>query len=173
MRFEGRDKRQETRDKRSVSLLLAVFLASASLAAAAPVSKPTLEQVGNQVECQCGCVTLLNRCPHLPSECESRAEMQTVILADIQKGKTDRAILHDLVERFGVHVLASPPATGFDLTVWVLPGVILIVGLGIVVAIVCRWRAKVSAKEEPSIPIDPKIVAAVDEEMNKIGTMRN
>lgn len=94
--------------------------------------------------------------------------MQTAILADIQKGEANPAILKDLVDRFGVHVLASPPATGFNLTVWVLPGVALIIGLAIVLAIVRRWRAKVVAAREPApdAPMDPKIMEAVEEEMN-------
>jgi cytochrome c-type biogenesis protein CcmH/NrfF len=163
------------RFKRSVTLLAAGLFAAASMAATGPGSKPTLEQVGNQVYCQCGCVTLLNRCPHLPSECESRAQLQTVILSDIQKGKTDPAIVQDLVGRFGVHVLAAPPAAGFDLTAWVLPGVILLIGLGVVLAVVRRWRAKVSgaAKEEPPAPVDAKIMAAVEEEMSRIEAMND
>ncbi|MGH9354394.1 MAG: cytochrome c-type biogenesis protein, partial [Terriglobia bacterium] len=116
-----------------------------------------------------------NHCPHLPSECQSRAQMQTVILKDVQQGKANPAILQDLVDRFGVHVLASPPATGFNLTVWVLPGVALIIGLAIVLLIVRRWRAKVSApaEEEPAGPVDPKIMAAVEEEMNRVGTTKD
>lgn len=160
-------------------MLAAVGMWAISALAATPASKPTLEQVGNQVYCQCGCVTVLNHCPHLPSECQSRAQMQSVILTGIQQGKTDPSILKDLVDRFGVHVLASPPATGFNLTVWVLPGVALIIGLGIVLLIVRRWRSKVSgAREEapggpPDGPIDPKVMAAVEEEMNKVGTTKD
>lgn len=159
------------RSSKTLALPAAALLVGVLTAmAATPGAKPTLEQVGNQVYCQCGCVTVLNHCPHLPSECQSRAQMQTAILADIQQGKADPAILKDLVDRFGVHVLASPPATGFNLTVWVLPGVALIIGLAIVLAIVRRWRAKVVAVREPvpDGPVDDKIMAAVEEEMNDL-----
>ncbi len=152
-----------------------LFLAPAM--ASAPAAKPTLEQVGNKVYCLCGCVTLLNRCPHLPSECQSRAEMQAVIRAGIQKGETGPAILNDLVRRYGLKVLASPPAAGFDLAVWVLPGVALIAGLVIVLLIVKRWRARVAgtaaAASAEAPPVDPKILAAVEEEMNQIGPLKH
>ncbi len=156
-------------------MLLAVGMFAIGALGATPGSKPTLEQVGNEVYCQCGCVTVLNHCPHLPSECQSRAQMQTVILKDVQQGKANPAILQDLVDRFGVHVLASPPATGFNLTVWVLPGVVLIIGLAIVLLIVRRWRAKNSAPTEEGTagPADPKIMAAVEEEMNRVGTTKD
>lgn len=100
--------------------------------------------------------------------------MQGMILTDIKQGKTDKAILADLVGNYGVHVLASPPAAGFDLTVWVLPGVGLILGLILVTVFIRRWRAKV--KTGPSAPdpaIDPKVMAEVEKEMQKAGTAKD
>ena len=161
------------RSSAAVCVFAVVFAAPAL--ANTPASKPTLEQVSNQVYCLCGCVTLLNRCPHLPSECQSRAELQAVILKDIQQGKTDKAILDDLVSRYGVRVLASPPAAGFDLAAWILPGVALLIGLAAVLVIVRRWRARVAAAsgEEEPVPADPTIAAAVEEEMRRIESLRD
>ncbi|MGH9395338.1 MAG: cytochrome c-type biogenesis protein CcmH [Terriglobia bacterium] len=158
-----------------IVMLLAVGMFAIGAIAASPAAKPTLEQVGSQVYCMCGCVTTLNHCPHLPSECQSRAGMQTLILKDIKQGKDDKGILADLVDQNGVHVLASPPSAGFDLTVWILPGVGLIIGLLIVLIIVRRWRAKVSGGETPAAeaPIDPKIMAAIEEEMHKTVTTKD
>lgn len=135
-------------------------------------AKPTLEQVGNQVYCLCGCVTTLNRCPHLPSECANRAQVEALILKDIQQGKSDPAILQDLSQRYGVKILASPPAKGFDLTVWILPGIGLVIGLIFVVLIV-RWlrRKPLNPSQAASAPIDPKIMAAVEEEISKIESL--
>lgn len=142
----------------------------AACAVAANTPKPTLDQVGDQVYCQCGCVTTLNHCPHLPSQCQSRAAMQGVILNDIQQGKDDKGILADLVDQYGVRVLASPPSSGFNFTVWLLPGVGLLIGLIIVLILVRRWRRKVlSDRAAPdSASVDPKIMAAVEEEMGRI-----
>ncbi len=162
--------RSQTLHKACCVILLAVGMFAGRAMAAPSTAKPTLEQVGNQVYCMCGCVTTLNHCPHLPSECESRAGMQALILKDIKQGKDDKGILVDLVDQNGVHVLASPPAAGFNLTVWVLPGIGLLVGLLIVLLLVRRWRARASASAPApdDVPIDPKIVAAIEEEMHKI-----
>lgn len=161
------------RSKFCFSILVLSFLAVAATSLLAqPKAKPTLEQVGSQIYCLCGCVTTLNRCPHLPSECANRAQVEALIVKDIQQGKSDPAILQDLSQRYGVKILASPPAKGFDLTVWILPGVGLIVGLILVVLIVRRLRRKpLDSSQAASAPIDPKIMAAVEEEMNKIDTM--
>jgi cytochrome c-type biogenesis protein CcmH/NrfF len=152
---------------------LAACLQTAALPIAPTTPKPTLEEVGNQVYCLCGCVTTLNRCPHLPSECASRAQMQDLILKDIDQGKSEAAILQDLTERYGIRVLASPPAQGFDLTVWVLPGIGLIIGLIIVVLIVRKWWRKPKTPQASSVALDPKIMAEVEEEMNRMESWKD
>jgi cytochrome c-type biogenesis protein CcmH/NrfF len=153
---------------------LAIVLAMAALAAAATVSavaapKPTMESIESKVYCLCGCVTTLNHCPHLPSECASRAQMEALIRQDIREGKSEKAILSDFVAIYGVRVLASPPAHGFDLAVWTLPGIGLVVGLILVIVIVKRWRQRLqplAAADEPET--DPKLMAAVEEEMKNL-----
>jgi cytochrome c-type biogenesis protein CcmH/NrfF len=141
------------------------FILEGSALAVQP--KTSLEKVGSQVYCQCGgCVTTLNHCPHL--QCGSRAEITATILKDIHQGKDEPAILQDLARRYGVQVLASPPAKGFDLAVWVLPGFALVIGLFAVVLIVRHLRSKSTPeppKDEP--PIDAKIMAEVEEEMDR------
>ncbi|HLI29659.1 MAG TPA: cytochrome c-type biogenesis protein CcmH [Terriglobia bacterium] len=153
---------------------LAVGMVMAAQGFAASQTKVTLEGVGSKVFCLCGCATTLNHCPHLPSECQSRAEMQALILADIRQGKNEPAILQDLTNRYGVRVLAAPPTNGFDLTAWVLPGFGLVLGLGIVVIIVSRWRRKPSASfaSASDLHVDAKLMAAVEEEMTRLGSSR-
>jgi cytochrome c-type biogenesis protein CcmH/NrfF len=98
------------------------------------------------------------------------AEIRPIIEKEIAEGKDERAILQDLAIRYGVQVLAAPPARGFSLTAWILPGVGLLAGLSFVVVIARRWRkpAPVSAGV-PHEPLDPKLLAAVEEEMKASG----
>jgi len=99
-----------------------------------------------------------------------RAQMEALVLKDIDAGKDEQAILKDFVDRYGVGVLAAPPAKGFDLTAWILPGVGLIVGLVAVIVIVRRMRKpSPGAAETPATAIDPKVLAAVEEEMKTSG----
>ncbi|HUY13026.1 MAG TPA: cytochrome c-type biogenesis protein CcmH [Terriglobia bacterium] len=148
-------------------ILAALCVSSMSFGAVA--AKPTLESIGNKVYCLCGCVTTLNRCPHLPSECASRAEMEALIRKDIRAGKTEKAILNDFTAAYGVRVLASPPAHGFDLAVWILPGIGLMMGLILVIVIVKRWRRRSPPAElQDEAGIDPKLRAAVEEEMKRL-----
>jgi hypothetical protein len=142
------------------------WLAPSGFAASA---KPTLESVSKKVYCLCGCVTTLNRCPHLPSECASRAGMEALIRRDLRSGKSEDSILKDFTVAYGVRVLASPPAKGFDLAVWILPGIGLIVGLILVVMITKRWRDQPKPRDaENEAALDPKIMIAVEEEMKRL-----
>jgi len=96
--------------------------------------------------------------------------MEALVLKDIDAGKDEQAILQDFVDRYGVPVLAAPPAKGFDLTAWILPGVGLIVGLVVVIVIVRRMRRpSAETAETPASSIDPKVLAAVEEEMKTAG----
>ena len=45
------------------------------------------------------------------------------IRALIDRGETKGQIKAALVAQYGPRVLASPPDSGFDLTVWIVPGV--------------------------------------------------
>ena len=131
--------------------------------------KPTVESIGNQVMCVCGgCVAPLNQCPML--DCAEKAEMRAFISKEIANGKDEAAILQDVSSRYGVKALTSPPAKGFNLVVWILPGIGLLVGLGIVVAIVRRWKSKPAIVPAPtSASLDPKVLTAMEEEMKSAG----
>ena len=154
--------------KLATVLLLGALLSASALRGDSPRTV-TVDSLGNQVQCVCGCIAPLNQCPHI--DCATRTEMQAFMKKEIAEGKDETAILQDLSLRYGVQVLAAPPARGFNLTVWILPGVGLIVGLGVVVVIVRRWRGKPAplASAAASIPTDPKMLAAVEEEMKSTG----
>lgn len=93
---------------------------AASLAWADGKSKPTLDSLGNEVQCTCGCNAPLNQCPHV--DCAEKAQIQSVIKQDLAANKDETAILQDLSIRYGLQVLSAPPTHGFNLTIWVLPG---------------------------------------------------
>jgi len=148
--------------------ILAVFLATAIGARAGEARKPSLESIGNEVQCTCGCVAPLNQCPHI--DCAEKTEMKAFINKEIGEGKDETAILQDLSLRYGVQVLSTPPAHGFNLAVWILPSVGLLVGLGVVVVIVRRWKRKPPTVPAPAAAHqDPKVLAAVEAEMKSTG----
>jgi len=149
-------------------ILTSALVALLAPRGALPADPDTVaKSVGDKVYCLCGCVTTLNHCPHPEAECSVQADMHKLIKKDLAEGKTENLILGDFVLRYGAQVLASPPAKGFDLVVWILPGFGLIVGLVIVVLLVRRFR-KPKDVPPPAEALDPKVLAAVEEEMKKV-----
>ncbi len=149
-------------------VLLAGGLAASSLMRADVSRKPTLESIGDQVMCLCGCVATVNHCPH--RDCATLAEIRPLIEKEIAAGKDETAILQDLAIRYGVQVLAAPPAKGFGLTVWILPGVGLLAGLSIVLFLVRRWRKPAPVLTSVAAhALDPRLLTAVEEEMKVSG----
>jgi len=143
----------------------AIVFATATAFAAA--SKPTGKSVGDALICQCGCQQTVHSCNHF--ECASRTQMNAEIEKEIAAGKDETTILQDFVKQYGVQVLASPPAKGFTLMAWVLPGLGLIVGLAVVIAFVRHWRKPPPKSDQPPpAPIDPKILEEIEEEMKKV-----
>ncbi len=165
---QGHPRGVPLRDLGNRTILLAACLLAASVARGDSIHKPTLEALGSEVQCTCGCVAPLNQCPHL--DCAEKAEMQAFINKEIAEGKEETAILQDLSIRYGVQVLSAPPAHGFNLAVWILPSVGLLAGLGLVVVIVRRWKRKPAlALAPPTATHDPKVLTAVEEEMKSTG----
>ncbi|TAM79541.1 MAG: hypothetical protein EPN47_17190 [Acidobacteria bacterium] len=151
---------------RLVKILIMVFvMVNVAMAAQSPAQVE--KDIGDKVYCLCGCVTSLNTCAHL--NCEVKAEMHKIIRADLSEGKGEPAILQDLVDHYGEKVLAAPPARGFNLTAWILPGVGLLIGLLLAITIVRRWRrpAVQAAAPEGAPPVAENVLSAVEEEMKK------
>ena len=150
--------------KPGATIVAAIVFATTVMFAA---SKPTLKSIGEALICQCGCGQTVYGCNHF--ECASRAEMNALIEKEIAAGKDETTILQDFVKQYGVQVLASPPAKGFNLTVWILPGLGMVVGLAIVIVFVRRWRKPPAKPDQaPPAPIDPKLLEAVEAEMKKM-----
>jgi len=130
-------------------------------------SPPTVKSVGDKVMCLCGCVAILNQCPH--QGCSTHDEVQAAIQKMISEGKDEKAILRALSERYGMRILAAPPAKGFHLAAWILPSAGMIFGLVIVIVVVRRWRKPAVGPVVASTAVDPKLLAAVEEEMKTSG----
>jgi cytochrome c-type biogenesis protein CcmH len=155
------------------TLLLSLALVNVALAARTP--EQIAQDIGNKVYCLCGCVTSLNTCPML--HCEVKAEMHKIIDTDLAAGKTEPQILQDLVDRYGEKVLAAPPAHGFNLTAWLLPGIGLLIGLLVAIAIVRRFLRPALQAAAPAGSVgstsagasiaNDNLRAAVEEEMKK------
>lgn len=77
----------------------------------------------------------------------------------IAQGKTKAQIESALVSVYGPAVLGKPPASGFNLTVYVLPPAVLLAGLAILAFTLPRWRRRVRERAAQQSRAGPSLTA--------------
>ncbi|MBL75745.1 MAG: hypothetical protein CL763_02330 [Chloroflexi bacterium] len=68
------------------------------------------------------------------------SSMRTVIHLELLNGKSDDQIIALLVNAYGKEVLASPPTDGFLALIWILPPIVLLIGLGTIGFVIIRLK---------------------------------
>jgi cytochrome c-type biogenesis protein CcmH len=98
------------------------------------------KQLGAKLMCVCGCTQVLIYCNHVG--CSYSHDMIKELDQYVARNESDDLTLQAFVQEYGPTVLASPPARGFDLGVWIVPIVAPILALYIVWEVVRRWRRR-------------------------------
>lgn len=122
--------------KRGALVIAAVLglLALISAPAAAATPKTTVNDVEDEVMCPI-CGTLLE----LADSPQARRE-KVYVAKLVAAGKTKAEIKDALVAQYGSSVLATPEASGFDLSAYLVPILALLVAVVVLAFSVGRWR---------------------------------
>jgi cytochrome c-type biogenesis protein CcmH len=84
----------------------------------------------------------------------------------LSEGQTEQQIKQYFVDRYGLRVLAQPPAEGNSLLLWALPIVALILGGVYVTLLLRRMRARgAAATLKPPRPTDDEYLARVERDL--------
>ncbi len=133
--------------RRSAAALAAILIATAaatpvvaSAAAAAAPARASLTDIENDVMC------VACHEPLSVAESPQAYAERNFIRVLIAQGMTKPEIERQLVAQYGPAVLGKPPANGFNLTVYVLPPAIVLIGLGILAYALPRWRRRSRAR---------------------------
>jgi len=116
-------------------LALLVVLLRATALAAGPAS---FQEIEESLTCQCGCGLTVHACNHL--QCPSALPLRQEIHEQLGLGLDKDQVLAHFQQKYGEKILSSPTTSGFNLTAWVMPFVILAAGGGLVVVTLVRWR---------------------------------
>jgi cytochrome c-type biogenesis protein CcmH len=136
----------------------AVMLAAVSAWAAAPPTTPVAAQVDEQTVHQVASELRCVVCQSLSvadSPSETANQMRGIIRERLAAGESPAQVRAYFVEKYGDWILLSPPASGFNLLVWVVPFIGLGLGLVLVAVVVRRWsrgsRTSVPAQPDPAM----------------------
>ena len=153
-------------------LLVSTLVLLAAPAALGQSAKTQLEDpalaerfnaVSDRLVCQCSCQMILRVCNHI--NCPSAVPMRQEIEKQLLAGNDDETIIASFVTEYGQVVLSSPPASGFNLAAWVMPGFGLLVGLFIVFMMISRWAARRRIATAPAAPVDVELKQRIENEL--------
>jgi cytochrome c-type biogenesis protein CcmH/NrfF len=134
------------------------MLAIAPLYAQDPTANltPGVVRVGSHLACRCGtCRNTIATCPML--HCESSGPMRARIKQMQEQGTSDDAIIKTIVQEQGVVALAAPPAEGWGLFTWVMPGIALLLGF-----FVYSWWVRRNRQQQLDPPLTEVDRAVLD-----------
>lgn len=118
-----------------------------------PGQQERFHQVCQQLVCQCGCNLVLDVCNH--HNCGSATPMRARVDKEILAGRSNDEIVAGFVDDMGLVVLSAPPTSGFNLTAWVLPVVLLLVAGVSITLLLKRWRSLAPAAATGGAAVPP------------------
>ncbi|HEX3833001.1 MAG TPA: cytochrome c-type biogenesis protein [Solirubrobacteraceae bacterium] len=119
--------------------LLAIALVSPAAALAASAGgRASFTQIESEVMC------VVCHEPLAVAQSPEAFQERDYIRGLVNQGKSRREIENDLVQQYGPAVLAKPPAHGFNLLVYLIPPVAVILGIATVAVTLPRWRRRTS-----------------------------
>jgi cytochrome c-type biogenesis protein CcmH len=143
-------------------LALLAALVSPFAAAAAVTPRTTLPVMERQAMCVT-CKIPLNVAESPQATLERR-----FIQGLINEGEDESEIKKSLVNQYGPTVLGLPSTHGFDLTVYVVPAVIVLLLLGVLAMLLPSWRRHARAaaeRETPASALPPSDAARLESDL--------
>ena len=147
-----------------VALIMAGALGPAA-AAASERPRASLTDIENDVMCvSCREPLAVAQSPQANAE-------RDYIRSLIAQGLTKQQIEQNLVAQYGAAVLGKPPASGLNLTVYILPPAILAAGVAILAIALPRWRRRTraapTADPASAPPLDPAEADRLQRELSE------
>lgn len=145
------DRRQPRRTLALLCLLALLALAWAP-AARADALDDRVRAIGKELRCPvCAGETVAD------SNAPFAVQMRGVIRQKLEAGETTDQIKAYFVARYGAEILLTPQTSGFTLGVWIMPVVALLIGLGVVFAVLRSWSRR--GTDDAPLPRAPEASA--------------
>jgi cytochrome c-type biogenesis protein CcmH len=122
---------------RLLFIVFCLFVVNPLWAATAPDIDDQTRAIAQELRC-----VVCQNLSVADSPSEMAQQMRGVVREQLQAGKTPQEVKDFFVSKYGEWVLLAPTTKGFSLLIWVLPFVVLILGIGLALWLVRRWSAK-------------------------------
>lgn len=130
---------------------------------AAPAARTSLAAIEREAMCVTCKIPLMEaRSPQADAE-------RALIVSLVARGLDEAQVKRALVAEYGPAVLALPPASGFDLLVYIVPGVAVLLALLLLAFALPRWRARAALEDTvwgpPRIALSGEEVERLDRDL--------
>jgi cytochrome c-type biogenesis protein CcmH/NrfF len=147
--------------------LLVISIGSLAMPVRAQQTSERTRTIGKKLKCMCrGCQDTAATCYHtgaaFSGPCDTAKGMLKTIDERIAKGDSDDLILQSFVQQYGQEVYIEPPHSGIGSVAWAMPTAYLLVGTGLVVFVISRWRKRAPQAATAS---GPSVAAISPEEL--------
>ncbi len=140
------------------------------------VTAPALAQEGEPTDDQVNAIARQLYCPvceNIPLDvCPTQACVQwrETIRQMLAEGRTEEEIRQHFVEQYGARVLATPPPSGLNWQVYIIPPLAFVVGAIVVLRALRAWRHPAAAPGRAATTSgDDPYVARLEEELRRRG----
>jgi cytochrome c-type biogenesis protein CcmH len=139
-----------------------VALSASALAAQERLNTPEYREACASLMCQCGgCSATVYSCAM--EHCHSAEPIREEIAERIQKGESVGSIVKAFEERYGLAILAAPPASGFHLTAWIAPFAVLVAGFFVTRHVLRSWKQQTVAAGTGVVEMAPHAPTPISE----------
>jgi cytochrome c-type biogenesis protein CcmH len=123
-----------------------------------------------RLKCQCGCNLDIYTCRTTDFTCTTSPALHREVVALRGRGQSAQEILDAFVQEYGEQALMAPKAEGFNLAGYFVPGVLMLLGVGVLTAWITRRQRQVALAStgEAAPDVDAAAAGATPEEIERL-----
>jgi cytochrome c-type biogenesis protein CcmH/NrfF len=106
---------------------------------------PVVVAIERRLRCTCGCTLDIYTCRTTDFTCTFSPELHKEVMSMRAAGQEPEAILDTFVAREGEAILMAPPAEGFNVAGYIVPGLVMLTGALGLAAWVSRRKVQVAS----------------------------
>ncbi len=150
-----------------LAVLGAAFAAAVALADVAEPRAVVAQETAESLTCQCGCGLTVANCNH--PNCSFSVPVKDQIDAMVGRGMGRAQIVAFFRNQYGEKILSAPTTHGFNLLAWITPFAALLIGGGLVMLVLGRWRSTAPLSDSPPTrdPSAPEFAPALRERLRR------
>jgi cytochrome c-type biogenesis protein CcmH len=132
--------------------------------ATAADNDPVVKELERKLKCTCGCNLDIYVCRTTDFTCQYSPALHKEVVDLRAAGKDPEEVVAAFVAKYGEQILMAPPAEGFNLAGYLVPGAAVLVA-GSVIGLVLLRRARAAPPEpRPALPADLPASNPADQE---------